>query len=837
MDHRNASLSDGGHALRRDRLGAAGVAIAALVMGLPTIRGGFVGGDDHRLALNHVYVNHPSFEHTLKLFTTFHRDLYQPLPLLSFQAEFAVTKLLGLYDDGPEAFAWLFHLDNALLHTLNAVFVYVLLLRLQRRMSGRGGRDGPGPLDPERSADSERRTWSIAALAALLFAVHPLQTEVVAWLNGRMFLLSTLFGLGSLLAFTSLLEEANDGARRDGGRGTWWAVVTIVLLLCSALSKVRAGFVVLFVLLVLVHRPPVRLRLAATWCVCALLTGVFIWVNIAATSEAELFSLGAEHLRGPRLVRVLLALAWYFQHFVWPVGLASYYPTAPVVSWSDPDNETAGAIVAAGLIVMALAARRSRVAAFGAVWFFAAIVDTLPFVPARNVLAADRYIYVPIIGLLWPTAAFLCRGVDTWRAGSRGWPARYVPRVAAAVLCVAFVGICWHMASFYETSVKKTGRVATLYPDVPRVAEKLGWAYFKDGDYRAAIAQAKKELQFDVPEVLSGAHQLMGMAELELGNHEPALALLRKALEIDPESSIGKYRLAMALDKLGRYAEARPYYEEAVAAAPAHNPTIHRLAGVYRRLGRPAEARALYEQELENNAFEFPATMSLVELDLERGTPDALQSAHQRLTELLDWMPENLDAWVNLAAIHAARGRSNEAVGIYARVLARAPHHQTAALNLAQIYYAAGDVIRAAPLFEAAVEGAPPSAQVAGTVQGFRLVHEVYAALRERRYADATESARRLCEHRDASADDRARLLRVLERYDQERPGDPWTYCLVAQLTLADARSEAAGPAIDLCAQHCAEEACLTRVRELREQIGDLSVPRPGGHALPERSD
>ncbi len=99
------------------------VAGAALVMGLPTVRGLFVGGDDHRLVLNHVLVSRPSVAHAGELFTIPHRDLYQPLPLLSFSGEFALLQALHFDERGGDGVAWLFHLNNNLLHMVNAVLV------------------------------------------------------------------------------------------------------------------------------------------------------------------------------------------------------------------------------------------------------------------------------------------------------------------------------------------------------------------------------------------------------------------------------------------------------------------------------------------------------------------------------------------------------------------------------------------------------------------------------------------------------------------------------------------------------------------------------------------
>ena len=860
---------------RRTRLFLQGaiVFLAAVAMGIPTLRGGFVGGDDHRLALNHVLVNHPSFDHAVKLFTTFHRDLYQPLALLSFQAEFALTKVLGLYERGPQAFAWLFHLDNVLLHALNSLLVWFLVARLQcstaRRFSWFGKNradDEAQPVgsavrtihdDPETGAAqgtihddletrSARRTLqeahpnepsgaasAIATAAAMLFAIHPLQTEVVAWLNGRMFLMSTFFALATLLSFSAFLNRLDctsrspvhdDETRHRRYVVAFFAALTFLLLLCSALSKVRAGLPILLILVAVAHGAKLQWRVVGLWTACMLMTAVFLLINIQATSEADLFSLASEHLRGPRMVRILLALSCYFQHVIWPVGLSSYYPTPPIVHWTDPATWRAALIVVPAILFWGAASWRSRAARLGAIWFFAAIVDTLPIIPARNVLAADRYMYLPIVGLWWAGAV---GGYRAYGACTAAWIRKIVLPIVATGICLVLVALCWHVASFYETPLKKTGRVARLFPEIPRVAERLGWSYYKAGDYATAINYAQRELLFDSPKVRSGAYQLMGMSELKRGRPDEALRLLHEALGIDPESPLAMYRLAMAYDELNRIEDALPFYEAAVAAAPSQNPTIHRLASVYRRLGRSRRARAMYDQALANNSYDVPAAMGLTELDLQLGTEEALKAAETRLLRLLEWMPENLNARVNLGAVFGAQGRQAKGVQTYLQVLRIDPNHATACLNLAQIHYAGGDPARAAPLFERALRGESVTPEVQTIVSEFRRVHTIYVALIEARYDEAVAGVETLCELEERGVQARARLLRAIERFDQQRPDNPWTFCLVARLMIAADRMDAARASIELCEKYCTEAPCLEYARTLRARLSALSDLRP----------
>jgi tetratricopeptide (TPR) repeat protein len=851
------------------------VATAALVMGLPTLRGGFVGGDDHRLLLNHVLVNHPSVSHAFQLFTIFHRDLYQPLALLSFSLEFAVADALGLFDQGEEVAARLFHLTNVILHAANTVLVWLLVAVLQTPI--RAGSASPGKLVTTLAAKADERLQSpvVATLAALLFAVHPLQMEVIAWTNGRMMLLSTLCALASLLSLSSWQDSRRP---RD-------AVLTVVFVLLSSISKVRIGLPVLFIIVVLARRAKLTRRFLALWLTCSVVIGVFVLVNVKATTGAELFALGAEHLRGPRLVRVVLALAWYFQHIVWPAGLASYYPTPPVVAWSDPSTWRATLIALPTLVMLAWACWRWRVARLGVLWFFATLAPTLPLVPARNVLAADRYMYLPLIGLFWVIAAL---GYASYRRLTSAWApfARAAVAVLIAVILVpSLIGTGWRVAGFYETPTRKTARIAELFPDTSRVWEKLGWSHYSNGDYDEAIQCAERELRHDSLAVRSGAYQLMGMSELKRGNAERGLELLHEAVSADPGKGQAEYRLALAYDELSRTTEAIRYYEAAVEVAPKHNRTINRLAAAYRRMGRPGDARAMYERALVNNRYEVPAAMGLSELDIEESSDSSLAAAERRLLELLDWMPENTVAWTNLGVARVALGRARDAVEAYTEALRRNPNHVTTAINLAQLYQRAGDRQRARSLFERAVTIGLESVDQATVVHDFfisqgdagravtlweetlRLYPDsavareflawsyvladdvpqaeslcntmtrepppsplvlatmTYIDLLHARYDAATTRMDLLCSTGEEGTDARQRLLGALERFDRKRPNVPWTFCLAAQLLIADGHLQGAELSLRLCEERCSDAPCREQVSRLRSETGGATMP------------
>ena len=844
--------------LDRQRRWLAGgvVALAALAMGLPTITGGFVGGDDYQLALNHVFVNHPSWSHALKIFGIVHRDLYQPLPLLSFQAEFAVAGVFDIFDPrDPQSGAWLFHLTNICLHVVNAVLVWCVM----RRLAG----------DP-----------AVAVVVGLLFAVHPLQVEVVAWINGRMMLLSTLFALATLLAWQRWLAT---------GRRSLAPLVVLLAVAC-AISKVRIGLPALLLIVPLAQgswRSCLRPRCWGLWLVVALVTAGFAALNIWSTAEAEMFAGGAEHLHGSRVVRVLISLAWYVQHFVWPGGLAAWYPPPITTQWWDADTAWALGVMLLALVVTAGLVRTQRRAGLGAVWFAATIFTVLPLMPARNILAADRYMYLPLIGLAWLVAEPI---VTLGRGWTQRRPGRVRPAMlvgAGAALAIGSVLLSWHVGSFYHSMVTKTERIAQFHPDMQQVWEKVAWAHFiegkrlealsQDADARAhftqAITLAERELQHDDPVLQGKVLQLIGLVYDRLGDRQRAEENLAAALARDATNPLAHYRLGRLREEQGRLDEALAFYEAAAERGPTNNPVLVRLGALYLQLGRLADARRLYEQALANNDYEEPAIVGLAEIDLATGTPAAVRTAIDRLEGLLAWMPSNTVARTNLGVAYAKLGRTADAMRTYAEVLQRDPLAVTAALNLAALYRGQGAEAEAGRCFAAArraglrsvaealpahqyyvdtgqvaecvtlwqelvnwspddpalrawlawslaLAGEPVRAEVelngpAGDLPLSRATR-VYVALLNQKPQVAVPLVEAMCHNvTPEGATARQQLLRGLELLDRRRPSWAWTYCLTARLLIAHGNREAAKVFADLCKQHCRDDACRAYQQQL----------------------
>ncbi|MEK6674802.1 MAG: tetratricopeptide repeat protein [Planctomycetota bacterium] len=877
------------------------VAAAALIMGLPTLRGTFVDGDDRQLALDHALVNHPSFSHAIELFKIVHRDLYQPIPLLTFSAEFAMAQFFGLFDRSIEGGAWIFHLTNVLLHAANSVLVLLVITQLQNLLDRRvdvhiahilptpNSVSRTTPIDPANAAP-----W-VGTATAVFFALHPLNAEVVAWINGRMMALSTLFALSSVLAFSVWLRH-----------GRWrWLFITILCVALCMMSKVRVGVPALFLILGFVGRDFRSARFWSLWFIALIVTAVFVLVNLDATSESGSFESGGRHLQGPRIVRVLMALAWYFQHVVIPTGLAAWYPTPSNVSLANLVLPEVFFPLFCATAFFAWACPRSLAATLGFVWFFATIVDTLPIVPARNLLAADRYMHLSIIGLFWLISSLVRPKFSTATTLSPFAWRRRIARVIVGMLLISMTGLSWYAGSFYLNGIRKRTRIATLFPTTSEVWVRVASTHYlagmtarKNGEFEQSEFQFQKACECAnrerANESSSGhaeALTVLGLSHLKLGRPDEGLLFLQEAVAIDPDNAEPKSCLGFALEEFGRLEEALPYYEAAATMLPLHNPTLIKLAKAYHKLGRPDEARVLYDRALAINAFEIIATCGLAELDIERATPDGFQTAEKRLRKLLDWMPENIEARTALGVALNGQGRVAEALSEYQHILALQPGEVTAALNLAQILFAQGNVLASRPYFvRVAQHGAESFEQAIAVHDFFVHAHEprmaveswktfgvrspqsemglamyawsqalagdaaeadrllqllseedrklplvtaasCYVSLVSKRYENAVESVNRLIDAGNDAHRERQRLLRSLEWHDEQNPGVTWTYCLTADLLSAESQTDAAAAFLKLCDDLCADDPCREYAQWIR--TNRTAIPGKNGTARP----
>jgi tetratricopeptide (TPR) repeat protein len=402
-----------------------------------------------------------------------------------------------------------------------------------------------------------------SAAAALLFAVHPLHVESVAWVAERKDVLSALLWMGTLSAWTRYVRRPRAGP------------YLAALLLCALALLAKPMAVSLpFVLLLLDFWPlgrgrggGARLGLLAEKTPFLLLACADAVVTFLAQRAGEaVVSLRAVPA-ADRLGNALWSYLAYLAQAAFPVGLSVFYPhPGRPTSW----RVAAGVLAVAGLTLVALLARRSRPSLLaGWLWYLGTLVPVIGLVQVGFQGRADRYTYLPLVGIFLAVA---------WLAGDAAPRGAAVTRVAIPSLAAIFLlaAVAGRQVGYWRDS-------ATLFARSLAVTRGNWLAHLKLGNVearrgRGAEAEAHYRETIRLRPDQGEAHHNLGALLAGRGRLEEAVAHLRTAVALLPGEAEARLNLAGALQETGRISEAREEFRRAVSLFPGDPRAARRLA-------------------------------------------------------------------------------------------------------------------------------------------------------------------------------------------------------------------------------------------------------------------
>ena len=505
---------------------------------------------------------------------------YYPLVHTSFWIEY---QLAGL---DPSVY----HRTNLLLHALAVVLLWLLLLRLRI----------PG-----------------AAMAAGLFAVHPVMVESVAWVTERKNVLSGAFYLASLLAY--LHASPLEGEAPSRGRARGFYLLSLALFLLALLSKtVTASLPVTLLLLTWWKRGIVRVRdilpLVPMFAVGAAL-GLFT-VHL---ERNQVLAQGIywDHSLLERFLIAGRAVWFYAASLVWPHPLSFIYPRWEIdasVPWQYAFP------LAALLLVVALAKARpwiGRGPLAAALYFGATLFPALGFFnvyPMRFSFVADHFQYLASLG---PFVLFAGAG-STLLARSRA--GRRLERPLAIALLLVCAALSWRQGHAYRDAETLWRDTLAKNPGAAIAHNNLASALLERNRVDEAIASARRALALDGR--LHQAHYNLGVAAQARGDLEGAVLEYRNALRLEPNYPAGHANLGAAFTGQGRLDEAERHLRRALELQPAHPDARSNLGVVLARRGKVAEARVQLETVVRQWPGHAAARRNLAALGA-RGDPAA----------------------------------------------------------------------------------------------------------------------------------------------------------------------------------------------------------------------
>ena len=565
-------------------------------------------------------------------FTSTDVSNWHPLTWLSFMLD---VQLFGLRPG-------FHHFTSVVFHVANTLLLFFLL----KRMTGDTGPSG---------------------LVAALFALHPLHVESVAWIAERKDVLSALFWFLGILAYVGYV------GRKTAGR----YLLVVLWFACGLMSKPMV-VTFPFLLLVLDYWPlrrfdPPRLRgvsrrqltvvgralgrlvveklpLFALSAAASVVTFV-VQKNSGAVGSVETFSLSA------RAANAVVAYATYLWKAVWPVRLSVLYPyRIGIPAW-----EVLGALAVLVVIsAMALIACRSRPYSLaGWLWFLGTLVPVIGVVQVGAQSMADRYTYVPLVGL------FI---VVSW--GLRDLIARCPHRVplfgiAAAGVASACMVVSRIQVSHWRDTVSLFRHALAVTENNPMMHKYLGAILALQGRYSDAVEEYAAALRIK-PDYAAALGEL-GLALACQGKTDEGTELLHQVLRIEPDSAEATYRLGLVAQRSGDAREAEKRFHDALRLRPDYTQAHHMLGRLLLGADRPAEAT----QHLGEAARLSPGIVDVhhhLGLGFEslRRFPDALEQfgeAHRRDPRYV------AVAEYFTARVRARQGRPEDAVALLDRAI------------------------------------------------------------------------------------------------------------------------------------------------------------------------
>jgi Flp pilus assembly protein TadD len=581
--------------------------LATLVAFWPVLGNGFVSFDDPSYITANERVSSGFGPGSMRwAFSATDAHNWHPLTWLSHMLD---VELFGL-DPGRH------HLVNLVLHGLNAVLLFGVL----RLLTG--------------------ALWPSAAVA-LLFSVHPLRVESVAWASERKDVLSAFFWLATVGAWTAY---ARDPSRARYARA-------FVLFLLGLLSKPML-VTMPFVLLLLDYWPlarapssPVSTRSAqaASWRrlvaeklpflgLALAVSGVTLWAQRGVVQSVESFPPSV------RLANAIVAYVRYLGKLLWPVDLSVFYPY-PRLSLTDPVVLGCATLMLVAT-VLAIRGRRRGYPLIGWLWYVSTLVPVIGLVQVGLQSMADRYTYLPSIGVLWLV-------VWGWCDVSRGRV--LLERAGVAVLAVVSV-VC----------VFATQRQAEVWRD----DESL---------YRHAV-QATVDSYW--------AHYNLGLTLMGQGRAEDALESFTEALRLEPRSVPALKNAGALWEEQGNMQQATELFARARAADPDDVWAARHLTRVLVDSDRLAEA----DERLEQALFRWPADPELLfRQGLLRVRSGDFEGAVEPLSEAVRAAPGE-PVYRNVLGIALGNsGRLAEARASFAEAVRLAPAYREAAANLERL--------------------------------------------------------------------------------------------------------------------------------------------------------
>lgn len=590
-------------------LSAAVIIFIVIQSYLPSLENGFTNWDDESYVTECSIIKDIS-PHTLKnILFSYHKSLYKPLVLISFTIEYHFFKLKPFY----------YHLNNLILHLINCLMVFWLIMLLSRNIGA-------------------------AFLISVLFGVHPMHVESVAWIVERKDLLYSLFYLLGLVGYCYFVNT----------RRTGYYFLIVVAYILSLMSKPQGITfpIMLFALDYLCKRKFDR-KLVMEKVVLFVIALIFVLINYIPSMSQPLSNESGLKFQSP--LWLFYVLYFYLKKFILPINLSCLY-----VYPCHKEVFISAIIIICLIVLIIISARFTRKVVFGSLFYLIALIPVLQIIQTGPSLVCDRYTYIPYVGLLFimgelciflfrinvrfesflkmsviiVSAIIICvlskltvERISVWRDSVSLWndalEKYYLYRPQAARFKISSWKDYEGRNYIHDLNEESTRVICTIYnnrgnsnfanrnyfeaiknyecglainPYVKNLLLNCGYAYLKTNNDVKAMAKFNDILKF----VEDGkAYAGRGVAYAKQAEYDMALKDFMSAEKLDPSNPLVLFNKGLALSYLHDYKNAIRELSKAIELDPCYADAYKKRGEIYLLIGENLKAQEDLDREKE----------------------------------------------------------------------------------------------------------------------------------------------------------------------------------------------------------------------------------------------
>ncbi|MCH8904169.1 MAG: tetratricopeptide repeat protein [Bacteroidetes bacterium] len=502
---------------------------------IPAIQNGFTNWDDPSYIQDNPYIRSLNLENIKAIFfpKTEILDTYTPLTILSYAVEYSLVKLNPM----------LYHVDNIILHVINTFLVFWFLLLISKRIE-------------------------VPIIGALLFGIHTMHVESVAWLAERKDLLFTLFYLGSIISYVIYLTERSAVKNLSETLKDKYFILTIVFFLLALLSKPQA--VSLPLVLLLIDYIKQRKISGSVWIeklpffLLSLLFGIrtLLSMNPVAIPAFEQYNIL------DKLLFSSYAVVIYISKFLLPLNLSNYYPFPvktegmyPILVYLSP------AIILLLAYSVFLSLKRTRILAFGFGFFLVNLIFVIHIIAFNTSIHYDRFSYMSYIGLAYLVGEGFVFLSDRANEGSRLFKnLKYAGLTILVIYGAAVFALTWERNAIWRNGITLWSDTIHKYPNVAMSYNNRGNIYYYSNKPDEAMADFNKAILLD--EKHAGAYFNRALLFTDLGDQDMAIADYSRSIEFDEGFVHAYYNRGVQYYFKKEYEKAASDYSNAIELNP-----------------------------------------------------------------------------------------------------------------------------------------------------------------------------------------------------------------------------------------------------------------------------